>query len=217
MFASVRCYVVHKGPVSELVRRVQEDFAARIATRKGFVAYQLVDCGGGEIMTISVFREAEQAEASRKFARRWSEVKLDDLELTTTAALHGEMLISRVRPEMLAPRHDDADAPYATVRQYRLRRTDVHALAHSVAAPFADRVEGLDGFLAYLLLDCGGDELLSVSVFGDAAAAAASDELAREVAQHARGRFDIRRTDVVGGGRVRVAIATDGLLHPAPA
>ena len=49
--------------MEELTRRVDEGFAEDIGRRPGFVAYEFVDCRRGEIMTLSVFRDADQAEA----------------------------------------------------------------------------------------------------------------------------------------------------------
>ena len=54
--------------MEELARRVDTGFAEDIGRRPGFVAYEFMDCGGGELLTLSVFREAEQAEASRALA-----------------------------------------------------------------------------------------------------------------------------------------------------
>jgi hypothetical protein len=95
MFASVRCYFVHKATPAELAERVGQDFADRLSARPGFVAYDFLDCGAGEAMSISVFEEADQARASRTLARRWTEDRLGDMELTITEALHGEVVAGR--------------------------------------------------------------------------------------------------------------------------
>ena len=73
MFASVRCYYVHKSTPRELAERVGEDFADRLSERRGFIAYEFLDCGDGEAISISVFREELQAHDSRELARRWTE------------------------------------------------------------------------------------------------------------------------------------------------
>ena len=54
--------------MDELIRRVDEGFAEDIGRRPGFVAYEFVDCDDGEIITLSVFRDADQADASRELA-----------------------------------------------------------------------------------------------------------------------------------------------------
>jgi hypothetical protein len=217
MFASVRCYFVHMVPVVELARLVDQDFAARIGAQPGFVSYEFLDCGGGEAMTISVFREASQAEASRELARRWTEEALPGLQLTITEALHGEILVSRARHELLTPMHAGSEARYASARRYRLSRGDVGELMHAVDAGFADRVAQLDGFLAYCVLDCGDGELLSISLFRDQATAAASDELALRFVRDELGEFEIARSDMIGGGSVAVGRAIEQLLDPVHA
>src|SRR3954469_4947053 len=93
MFASVRGYYVHVS-----------------TPRPGFVAYDFMDCGDGEAMSISVFREAAQAHDSRELARRWTERHLADIELTTTDSLHGLVVESRGR---------GGDARWASVHGHR--------------------------------------------------------------------------------------------------
>jgi hypothetical protein len=65
MFASIRPYRLTRGSMEELTRRVDDGFAEEICTQPGFVSYEFMDRGEGEIMTISLFGEAQQAEASR--------------------------------------------------------------------------------------------------------------------------------------------------------
>ena len=66
-----------------------------------------MDCGDGEIVTLSVFRDADQAEASREFAQRWTEENLHGLEFRRVEALRGEILVSRAARDMLEPGHSD--------------------------------------------------------------------------------------------------------------
>ena len=95
MFASVRCYFVHRATPHELADRVSEDFADRLSARPGFVAYEFLDCGDGEAISISIFREPDQARASQTLARRWTETRLSDMELTITESLHGQVMATR--------------------------------------------------------------------------------------------------------------------------
>jgi hypothetical protein len=212
MFASVRCYFVHRLPTTELVRRVAEDFAARIGARPGFVSYEFIDGGGGDAVSISVFRQAAQAEASRELARRWTEERLQDLELTITESLHGEIVISRAARAMTAPDPGPGARRYARLRRYRVGAGDVDGLLRSVDASFADRVAAVDGFLGYRVIDCGGGELLSTGLFRHGAAVAATDELAARFLAEEVGDVRVDRTDIVGGGPVVVSRATDAHL-----
>jgi hypothetical protein len=195
MFASVRCYFVHRAPASELARRVDEDFAGRIGAQPGFVSYEFIDGGGGDVMTISVFEDAAQAEASRELARGWTEQSLTDLELTVTEALHGEVAISRAAPDAPA-------AGYASVRRYRAG--EVGEVLRSVGARFVERIEALEGFAGYRVVDCGGGELLAISVFGDSRQAAVSDALAAHFVNDEFAGIGVQRIDAIGGGNVVV-------------
>ena len=49
MFASIRRYRLHQGEIDELARRVDDGFAEEIGAQPGFVSYEFIDCGGGEI------------------------------------------------------------------------------------------------------------------------------------------------------------------------
>src|SRR5206468_1780390 len=103
MFASLRRYRVRQASMDEFVRRVDESFADEIAAQPGFVSYELIRCGGEEMMTVSIFREPGQAEASREVARRWTESRLQDIEHARFEAVHGAILVSRGAEQMLDP------------------------------------------------------------------------------------------------------------------
>ena len=215
MFASIRRYRLQRGSMEELTRRVDEGFAEDIGRRPGFVAYEFMDCGDGEIVTLSVFRDADQAEASRELALRWTEENLQDLEFGRLETLRGEILVSRAARDMLEPGHAGAARKFASVRRYRLRTGSIGELMHIVDEVFADEIEAMDGFEAYHALDCGS-EIVSISLLRDQAAAEESDERALEFVRRELGDFDIERTEVIGG-EVLVSRAMATLLEPAHA
>lgn len=215
MFASIRRYRLQRGSMEELTRRVDEGFAEDIGRRPGFVAYEFMDCVDGEILTLSVFRDADQAEASRELALRWTEENLRDLEFGRLEALRGEILVSRAARDMLEPGHAGAARKFASVRRYRLRTGSIGELMHIVDEVFADEIEAMDGFEAYHALDCGS-EIVSISLLRDQAAAEDSDERALEFVRRELGDFDIERTEVIGG-EVIVSRAMATLLEPAHA
>jgi heme-degrading monooxygenase HmoA len=216
VFASIRRYRLQRGSMEELTRRVDEGFAEDIGRRPGFVAYEFMDCGDGEIVTLSVFRDADQAEASRELALRWTEENLQDLEFGRLEALRGAILVSRAARDMLDPGHAGAARKFASVRRYRLRTGSIGELMHIVDEVFADEIEAMDGFEAYHALDCGGGEIVSISLLRDQAAAEESDERALEFVRRELGDFDIERTEVIGG-EVVVSRAMATLLEPAHA
>jgi hypothetical protein len=216
MFASMRRYRMHRGSMDELASRVDAGFAEEISAQPGFVSYEFVDCGDGEVMTISIFGEAKGAAGSRELAQHWTAEHLQDLEFTRMGALDGEILVSRARDDMLEPGHVGAARKFASVRRYALRDGSVAALMHKVDEIFANRIEGLDGFEAYHAMDCGRSEILSISLFRDQASAEVSDDLALQFVGEELGEFDIEGTEVIGG-EVIVSRAMAELLEPAHA
>jgi hypothetical protein len=148
MFASVRCYYVHRGTPGELAERVGDDFADRLSERPGFVAYDFLDCGDGEAMSISVFDEEAQAQASRELARRWTDERLADMELTITDSMHGPVLEDR---------GGRGRGRFASVRGHR----------GETAAALADSVMASGGAVACRVIDVGGGELLTIGRFAE--------------------------------------------------
>jgi hypothetical protein len=148
MFASVRGYYMHMATPRELAGRVGEDFADRLSERPGFVAYDFLDCGDGEAMSISVFHEASQARDSRELARRWTEEHLTDMEMTITDSLHGPVVEERFGAG-------------------RARWATMHGQRGSSAASLADAVMARHGAVACRVIDVGGGELLTVGLFAD--------------------------------------------------
>jgi len=180
MFASMRRYRLQPESVVEFMRRVDETFADRIAAQPGFVSYQLIDCGGGDLFTLSLFAEARQAEASRALAQRWTEDHLRDIGHTRFDAIHGESLVSRAAPGMLEPSHVGSARKGVSIRYYRLRSGSVRQLLQRADDAYADRVRALQGFEASHLLDCGENEVLWISVLGDGDALEEADERANQ-------------------------------------
>jgi hypothetical protein len=217
MFTSIRRYRLQDPSVSdELMRRVDDDFAEEISAQPGFVSYEFIDCGDGEVMTVSIFREADEAEASRDLAKRWSDDNLADFDFTTGEALQGEILVSRAARDMLEPGHTEGPWKFASVRRYMMRSGDVRELMHVVDERFADRMARLGGFEAYHVIDCGRGEIVSVSLFRDQSTAEQSDEMALSFIRDELSGFGLERTEVVGG-EVVVSRAMAELLEPAHA
>lgn len=216
MYASIRRYRLREGSMDDLLDRVDDGFAEDISGQPGFCSYEAIDCGDGEVTTISVFREATEAEASRDLAQRWTEMNLAEFEFDRLPPMSGEIVVSRAAGGMLEPGHTDTSKAFASLRRYMLRRGAIEDLMHIVDERFADRVAELPGFLGYHVLDCGGGELLSISLFGDLVQCEASDELALGFVEEELGDFDIERTEVIGG-TVRASRAQAELLVPAHA
>jgi hypothetical protein len=216
MFASIRRYRLRSGSMDELTRRVDEDFAELLGAQPGFVSYEFLDCGDGDVMTISVFRDADGAHASRELAQQWTDENLGDFEFTRREALEGEILVSRAAQEMLEPDHPAAARKFASVRRYTMASGSVAELMRSVDDVFADEIAGLDGFVAYYVLAYGDGEILSVSLLRDQATAQGTDEMALRFVTERLTRFGLERTEVVSG-QVVVSRAMVEMLEPTHA
>jgi hypothetical protein len=211
MFASISCYVVQSAPTDELVGLVEREFADRIAAQPGFVWYAFVNCGGGDVMTISVFRERDQAAGSRELARHWTGERLSEFGLTLTEALNGAIPVSRAAPGLLEP----ALTRFARVRRYKLAGADLGEVVWRVVdTRLVERMAELDGFVAYFVFSSGQGELVSVSVFRDRASATASDEVALVFARDELDDVEIERTDMIGGGVIAVSRVTEAFIEP---
>jgi hypothetical protein len=202
--------------MDDLARRVDEEFAEELCAQPGFISYEFMDCGGEEIMTVSMFGEAAQAESSRELARRWTEERLDDFEFTIIGTLRGEVLVSRAAEDMLEAGHPAATHRFAAIRHYMMRGGSVAEVAHRVDEAFADRIAAMDGFEAYHALDCGGGEMMSMTFLRDRALERDSDDMARQFVGERLADFEIERIETIGG-EVIVSRAMALLLEPAHA
>jgi heme-degrading monooxygenase HmoA len=215
MFASMRRYRLERGSMTELARRIDEDFAEKLSTQPGFVSYELIDCGMGEFLTMSVFMTLEQAEASRELARRWAESN-DDLSFPRVETAHGEIHVGRVAEGMLEVTHvGDARKPVA-VRRMHVGSGSVHDLMRRVDEVFADRFQSMDGFAAWHVFDCGGDEVLWISFVRDFEAAVESDDRAFRFISEELRDFALERRLALRG-ELLVSRARTELLAPSHA
>jgi hypothetical protein len=105
MYASIRRYRLHSGSMDELARRVDGGFAEQLSAQPGFVSYEFLDCGDGDVLTISVFHDADGARRSRELAQRWTDENLGDFKFTRRDSSQGEILVSRAMAELLEPTH----------------------------------------------------------------------------------------------------------------
>jgi hypothetical protein len=216
MFASIRRYRLQRGSMDDLARRVDEEFAEQICAQSGFVSYEFMECGEGQIMTVSMFAESEQADGSRDLARRWTEQRLRDIEFSTLDAMGGEVLVSRASRDMLEAGHPAATHRFGAVRRYRLRGGSIGELMHRVDESLADRMAAIDGVEAYHALDCGGGDLLSMTFVRNRALERQTDDMARQFVGEHLADAEIERTETISG-EVIVSRAMAQLLEPAHA
>jgi hypothetical protein len=104
-FASVRRYRLRGGSIEDLAHKVDETFADRITEMDGFEAYHVVDCGAGEVMSISFFRDQATAEESDDRALEFVRSELGGFDIERTEIIGGEVAVTRAVEELLEPAH----------------------------------------------------------------------------------------------------------------
>ena len=104
-FASVRRYMLRSGDVGELMHMVDQVFADEISGMEGFEAYHAIDCGRGEIVSISLFRDQAAAEESDEQALRFVGKHLGAFDIERTEVIGGAVRVSRALAELLEPAH----------------------------------------------------------------------------------------------------------------
>jgi hypothetical protein len=216
MFASMRRYRLQPESSDEFMRRVDESFADQIAAQPGFVSYGLIDCGAGDLFSLSLFLEESQAEASRDLARGWTEEHLQDIEHTRFDSIQGASVVSRAAAGMLDAGHVDAARKCASIRLYRVNRGTNAGFLERVDQAFADRLQAMSGFEAAHLLDCGDDGVLWVNLLRDQDSLTESDQHAVEFVRSELADFRPERVVTIRGD-VAVSRANAGLLEPAHA
>jgi hypothetical protein len=104
MFASIRRYRLESGSIDDLLHLVDTDFAESVQEMDGFLEYQVVECGNGEIITITTFRDRHSAEASIEMAADWVRDTLAaQFDLTRLEGFVGEVAISRASDDVTVP------------------------------------------------------------------------------------------------------------------
>jgi hypothetical protein len=104
MFASVRRYRLKSGSIDDLLHMVDTDFAESVQEMDGFVEYQVLECGNGEIITITTFKDRRSAEASMEMAADWVRDTLArKFDLARLEGFVGEVAVSRASADVTVP------------------------------------------------------------------------------------------------------------------
>jgi hypothetical protein len=94
MHAAVRRYRV--SDTDTLVRKVEEEFVARVNGVDGFVGYYVIDGGDGNVASVTVGETAQAVEDSTRLAAEWVRESAADLIEGAPDVTAGEV---RVRAE----------------------------------------------------------------------------------------------------------------------
>jgi hypothetical protein len=105
---------------------------------------------------------------------------------------------------------------FASVRKYRIDRAQVAEVAHRVDETFVPRLETLDGFVDYQVIDCGNGRLYSFTICRDRDSCEESVALATQFVGDELADIEIERLGAEMG-EVLVSRARDEVLEPAHA
>ena len=92
MYVAIRQYgLLTREPIEQVVRGIREGFIPLIKNAPGFVAYYVLDSGGGTITSISIFEHRAGAERSNKLAEDWVGGNLSSTLPTSPEVIAGEV------------------------------------------------------------------------------------------------------------------------------
>jgi hypothetical protein len=105
---------------------------------------------------------------------------------------------------------------YASVRQYTMGAGSMADAMHIVDEKLADKFAEMPGFVAYEAIDCGDNQVCSLTIFQDEESAQRSADIAAEFVRENLAEFQIERTNAMNG-EVMVSRATNDVLEAAHA
>jgi hypothetical protein len=103
MYASVRRYRCDPAQMDALLQIIDEEFVDLLIEQPGFCDYQAIDCGAGNLVTVSIFQDQEGADDSAQIAADFVRARLSDFQLERLDVSSGEVAVSRAAEEMLEP------------------------------------------------------------------------------------------------------------------
>ena len=101
MFTTIRQYRCNPDDAREIAHRADEHFADQLTQMEGFIAYELVDCGSGDVFTTTVFSDREASMRSNELAAEFINEHLADFQIERIGALTGEVLVNRAESDVL--------------------------------------------------------------------------------------------------------------------
>ena len=96
MYSSIRRYTTNSTDAAAIIELIKQgNIEGRIGVLPGFIAYYIIDCGDGVLLTINVFEELADAEHSNDIAAEWvKEYVLPDYALSPPEITVGEVVLN---------------------------------------------------------------------------------------------------------------------------
>jgi len=95
VYGAIRTYRV--TDVEELSRRVRDEFVPMVRDVPGFVAYYVIDAGGGKASSITICEDREGVEESTARAADWISERLASLIESGPEITIGEITVDHAR------------------------------------------------------------------------------------------------------------------------
>jgi hypothetical protein len=105
MYANMRRYRCDPSQVDAIMHVIDTRFAEQLSTQTGFCDYQAIDCGGGLLMTVSIFQDQAAAQTSAELAADFIQEYLSDFNIERLDVSMGEVMVSRAAQWILEPAH----------------------------------------------------------------------------------------------------------------
>ena len=95
MYAAIRTYRVTDA--EELARRVRDEFVPMVRDVPGFVAYYVIDAGGGDLSSVTICDSREGVEESTARAADWVGERLGSLIESGPDVMAGDVIVDHAR------------------------------------------------------------------------------------------------------------------------
>ena len=105
MYTAIREYRMTAGSVDDLMHKVDVGIADVFADQEGFFHYEVIDTGGGRIVSITTFADRASAQNSNELAADFVRNELAEFGLARTTTMTGEVMVSRAGSRVLEPVH----------------------------------------------------------------------------------------------------------------
>lgn len=105
MFTTIRQYRGPEDSMDDVMHRIDASFADLLAREPGFCGYEVMDCGGGILMTVTTFEERAGCDRSAEMAAAFVRDELSDITIERLGTMTGEVMVSRAQEAMLQPLH----------------------------------------------------------------------------------------------------------------
>ena len=95
MYAAIRTYRVNDS--EELARRVRDEFVPVVRDVPGFVAYYIVDAGGGKLSSVTICHDRQGVEESTARAAEWVREQIGSLIESGPEIMAGDVTVDAAR------------------------------------------------------------------------------------------------------------------------